>query len=174
MKLILVRHKTTPWNRQRRLQGHADIELDDGGREEARNMAKLLASFGIKNIVTSDLKRAKETGHIIGQHLGISPVTDERIRECSFGILEGKTPDEIRNDHGSEGAPGYPYDFSKFGGESYDRVLERHKEAVRDYAERFPDDAILFIGHGQGLNTLLHSLGQEPNLVRNEYKIIEI
>lgn len=178
MKLILVRHTTTSWNREQRKQGHMDIELDEGGRKEAHDLAELLSVFDVKNIISSDLKRAQETARIISIKLNAPVSLDQRLRECSFGALEGMTLNEIRARYGNVAMEdrdyANPFDFREFGGESYQEVLDRHADVLREYRARFQNDTVLFVGHGEGLNILLYSLGQTPNLVRGEYRVLEV
>ncbi|MDB5085743.1 MAG: yhfR, partial [Bacilli bacterium] len=69
--VCLVRHGETDWNAEGRLQGRQDTELNENGRKQAK-----LAGIHLKNeqwdaIVTSPLKRAKETAQIIATELGI-------------------------------------------------------------------------------------------------------
>ena len=179
MKLILIRHTTTPWNREGRVQGRTDIELDEGGRHEAGELAKVLAPLGIERIISSDLKRASQTAEIIARDLKLRHVLDERLRECSFGELEGTTKDEMIVQHGEVVLKDlennhHSYDFSRFGGEKHAEVLARHKNLADEHAKITPDATILFVGHGRGLNTLLASLGSFPNLQRGEYRVLEI
>ncbi|MBI2099124.1 histidine phosphatase family protein [Candidatus Uhrbacteria bacterium] len=183
MKIVLVRHFDTDWNHQGRLQGQTDISLNDIGRARAEMFVWQLAPLGIGRIVSSDMSRARETAEIFGRRLGIPVLLDNRLRECSFGKLEGMTVQEIEAKYGAGASAFTPreYDFTKFGGESRDSVLSRHRAVISDEARRFflyhrngPRNVLLFIGHGNGLNTLLFHLGQEPNLKRGEYKMVEL
>lgn len=94
--LGLIRHGTTEWNLLGKMQGHIDIPLAEVGRMQARMLGRRLAAEKTwDGIITSDLQRAKETALIISEETGI-PVTgtDQRLRERSFGQLEGTTTEE--------------------------------------------------------------------------------
>jgi glucosyl-3-phosphoglycerate phosphatase len=63
-RLILVRHGQSTWNAEGRLQGQADPPLSALGREEALALAPLLPAFD--RVMTSDLRRARETAEALG------------------------------------------------------------------------------------------------------------
>ena len=57
MRLILIRHGETEWNATLRYQGHANIPLNERGRNQARATAERLARYSITALYTSDLSR---------------------------------------------------------------------------------------------------------------------
>ena len=64
MELYLVRHGETEWNKERRLQGQADVALDDFGRQLAVETGEALQDIPFDVCFTSPLKRAKETAEL--------------------------------------------------------------------------------------------------------------
>ena len=60
-RLVLWRHGQTDWNRQRRFQGHSNVDLDEVGQQQAEVAAQALAQTAPDAIVTSDLARAQQT-----------------------------------------------------------------------------------------------------------------
>lgn len=177
-RIIFIRHATTPWNREMRLQGHVDTSIDDGGREETVALVKKLEEHDIEKIISSDLLRAVETARIIGDAFNLPIITDPRLRECSFGELEGLTQKEAFKKYGSvTQKEGYDdstfYDFSIFGGESRDDVLSRHQEFLDELQEKDESENLLLVGHGTGLNTLFASLGERADLKRGEIRVLE-
>jgi probable phosphoglycerate mutase len=96
-RLYLVRHGETEWNAIGRLQGHTDIPLNARGREQAAAIANDLAGEGIASVITSDLARARETGVIVAERLGLDPPRIvPLLRERAFGVFEGLTRDQCQ------------------------------------------------------------------------------
>lgn len=179
MKLILTRHTTTAWNLAGRIQGQTDIALNEQGKAEAEQLAKLLVGLDIDFIVSSDLKRSSETAEIVNALLAVPLQLDKRLRECSFGTIEGLTRPEAIKQYGPSIAPnwedGQPaYDFRPFGGEHRADVLARHMDVLKSLASDKPNNTVLLVGHGRGLRTLLAGLGQSPELNRGEYRMIKL
>ena len=59
MKIYIIRHGETDWNKVRRLQGRSDIPLNEEGRRLARITGEALSSVNFRCIYTSPLRRAK-------------------------------------------------------------------------------------------------------------------
>ncbi len=69
MRLVLIRHGQTEWNREGRWQGQADPPLNALGRQQAQHTAQDLRAAGLEYLYCSDLRRALETATIIGTEL---------------------------------------------------------------------------------------------------------
>ena len=96
LRLLLVRHGETEWNRMSRFQGIKDIPLNDNGRQQAQKAAEFLKDITIDFAVSSHLSRPKETGEIILQyHSGVEIETEKDLEEISHGLWEGKLEAEI-------------------------------------------------------------------------------
>lgn len=86
-----LRHGRTASNLKGLIQGHQDVGLDEVGRREAEDAGQALRGFGVSRIVASDLSRAADTARLVGGVLGLPvPEIDPRLRERSFGALQGK------------------------------------------------------------------------------------
>ena len=101
MKLILVRHGETVWNREQRVQGVSDIELSERGREQAEILARCLKHETIERIISSPLTRAYQTAQAIGRFHAVDIEVDVDLRELDQGIFEGLTFQEMRERHAS-------------------------------------------------------------------------
>ena len=90
MEIYIVRHGETVWNASKRLQGGADIELNENGRALAGETGENLETVRFDRIYSSPLIRAYETACLIRGHRNIPIIRDERLKELSFGVYEGE------------------------------------------------------------------------------------
>jgi broad specificity phosphatase PhoE len=90
LKLILVRHGETHWNRDGLVQGaDSDIELNDTGLEQARRLAAFFKDEPIAAVLASPLRRATATAEAIASQHELPVETDEGLKELKVGDLEG-------------------------------------------------------------------------------------
>ena len=106
MKLVLVRHGESIWNKENRFTGWTDVELSSRGIEEAKEAGILLKSKGYNFDVayTSVLKRANDTLYIILKELNMNiPIKySYKLNERHYGALQGLNKDETRAKYGDE------------------------------------------------------------------------
>ena len=90
MKLYIIRHGETSWNKQKKLQGQRDIMLNDAGIRLAELTGEGMKDIDFDLVISSPLIRAKQTAELVmaGRHLPM--ITDRRIIELSFGDWEGE------------------------------------------------------------------------------------
>lgn len=90
MKLILVRHTETIWNRDKRIQGgSSDTALSELGIRQAHLLAKYFQGENIAAIVSSPLQRALNTARIIAEPHELQVKEDAGFKELEVGELEG-------------------------------------------------------------------------------------
>ncbi|KGF73759.1 phosphoglycerate mutase [Neosynechococcus sphagnicola sy1] len=96
LRLLLVRHGETEWNRQTRFQGQIDVPLNDNGRVQAQQAAEFLKVIPLEAAFSSPMLRPKETAEIILQHHpALSLQLRDGLREISHGLWEGQLESEI-------------------------------------------------------------------------------
>lgn len=83
--ICIYRHGLTDYNMKNKPQGWNDIKLNIIGIYQVKKTIKNLSSFKWDLIISSDLKRTKQTAKIIGKKLKIPIIYDWRIREKRFG-----------------------------------------------------------------------------------------
>lgn len=123
MRLFLIRHGQTEWNSNGRAQGHTDIDLDETGRHQAALLGERFYEEPISAILTSDLKRARNTAQPISDATGAPLEVLPDLRERCFGDWEGKPFAEIAA--GMAASQFGRFDFCPPGGESFEMVWDR-------------------------------------------------
>ena len=93
-RLVVVRHGATEWSRSGRHTGRTDLPLLDEGRDQAQELGRRLAGHAFALVLTSPLRRARETCELAG--FGPRAQECDDLREWDYGDYEGMTTDEIR------------------------------------------------------------------------------
>lgn len=100
LRLLLVRHGETEWNRVSRFQGGIDVPLNDNGRAQAQQAAEFLKDVPIDFAISSPMLRPKETAEIILQpHPNVQLELQQEFREINHGLWEGKLESEIKQEY---------------------------------------------------------------------------
>lgn len=103
LRLLLVRHGETEWNRQGRFQGQIDVPLNDNGRQQARQVAEFLKDVPIDFAVSSSMSRPRETAELaLAHHPQVSLSLEDGFREISHGTWEGQFEADIEKDYPGE------------------------------------------------------------------------
>jgi phosphoserine phosphatase len=89
LRLFLVRHAETDWNRDRRYQGWTDSSLSEVGRVQAEAVARALATPALAAIYSSPLTRARDTAEAIARPHKLTVQVAEAFKEMGFGQWEG-------------------------------------------------------------------------------------
>ena len=165
MKIYIIRHGETDWNKVRRLQGRSDIPLNEEGRRLARITGEALSSVNFRAIYTSPLRRAKETAMLVKGDRQIDVIEDERLQEISFGIYEGhccakdnyEIPDPDFMNFFTQPDQYHPPE----GAESIEELCARTTDFLQELVHTTQygaEDAILLSTHGAALRGLLSSV----------------
>jgi 2,3-bisphosphoglycerate-dependent phosphoglycerate mutase len=105
LRLVLLRHGESDWNRENRFTGWTDVDLSERGRAEAQEAGRLMAAekFEFDAAYTSLLKRAIRTLWIALDGLDMMwiPVHRSwRLNERHYGALQGLNKAETAAEHG--------------------------------------------------------------------------
>jgi probable phosphoglycerate mutase len=96
LRLLLIRHGETQWNRESRFQGIRDIPLNENGKAQAQQAAEFLKDVDINLGISSPMLRPKETAEIILQyHPDVELDLQPDLVEICHGRWEGKLETEI-------------------------------------------------------------------------------
>src|SRR5919205_1722408 len=164
--VYLVRHGETDWNAEGRLQGQRDIGLNARGRVQARRNGEALARhFAAAKLdpaglgyLASPLGRTRETMEILREALGLPRdgyVLDERLKEVSFGDVEGLTLAEFaaQDPTGFKAREADRWGYVPQGGESYAQLSARTACMLAEL-----DGPSVIVAHGGILRALYHLL----------------
>ncbi len=107
IKLVLLRHGESTWNKSNRFTGWTDVPLTEDGEKEAREAGRLLTAGGYTFDIahTSVLKRAIDTLNLTLDEMGLHwiPVRKHwRLNERHYGALQGLNKAETAERHGKE------------------------------------------------------------------------
>ena len=156
MRLVLIRHAETLWNREGRLQGTADSPLTSEGSEQARHLGPAMSSLAIEHALTSDLSRARATAELAG--LG-SATPDSAWREADLGDWTGQLVTDIPDEAFRAWRRG---ELSPPNGEGHDQVRER----VADALARLDGHNTAVVTHGGTIRAVLDVwLGLAPTML---------
>ncbi|MFE9859794.1 bifunctional RNase H/acid phosphatase [Streptomyces sp. NPDC005780] len=165
---VLLRHGETALTPEKRFSGSGgtDPELSAVGRGQAEHAAEAFAARGtVQEIVSSPLRRCRETAGAVAARLGLEVRIEEGLRETDFGAWEGLTFGEVRERYGADldawlaSAKAAPTG----GGESFAEVARR-VAATRDrLVSRYAGRTVLVVTHVTPIKTLVRlALGAPP------------
>ena len=134
IKIMYFVHGTTTDNALKLCSGWKEAMLNDLGREQAENLGNVSRECGDKFDImfTSDLKRAIESSKIAFP--GVEKITDNRLRECNYGKLDGEHKSLVVYEEHVDVA------FSE--GESLKDVEKRMREFVEFLKENYSDKTV--------------------------------
>jgi glucosyl-3-phosphoglycerate phosphatase len=161
-RLLIWRHGRTEWNATRRIQGQADVELDEVGRAQAQQSAYLLAAEKPDYVVSSDLRRARDTAVVLTDLLNLPLQIDERFRERHFGPWQGLTATEVVAEYPEE------YYVWKRGGQpdvpgiETEEVLTKRMLAGVTEATAATDGTVCVVTHGGAARRMILGLLDWP------------
>jgi len=160
MELYLIRHGETDWNKENRLQGNIDIQLNEEGLRMARETAERFSDIHFDKIFSSPLNRAYTTAKIICENQVDLIQKDDRLREISFGSGEGcYYSDWIKSDSPFK----YFFSYDKtdlyvppMGGESLNELYLRTTNFIQKEVEPFAesDKRFFIVAHGALLSSI--------------------
>lgn len=155
-KVGLLRHGQTDWNIDFRLQGITDIPLNETGLLQAQEAARLLKATDWDFIVSSPLRRARQTADIVAKSLGFQEVSTENLLlERSFGEAEGMIYEEWKANF-PDGIPA--------GGETLDELRARAIALLDRLLAVYRGTRVLTVSHGALIRKLVRvvSAGELP------------
>jgi phosphoserine phosphatase len=150
MRMIIVRHGESEWNRIHRYQGQLDAPLSDLGLRQADALAERLKEEPIRYIYSSPLQRAARTAQAIAtNHPNVPFEYSDELLEIHHGEWQGKYADEIVAQY-SEGLREWrehPTRSQMPSGESFSNILKRTLDFKERTFTQHKDQTILVSTH---------------------------
>jgi broad specificity phosphatase PhoE len=156
-RLLLLRHGQTEFSVQRRYSGRGDPELTPLGHAQAAGAAARLARVpDVAAVLTSPLRRARQTARLVADATGAPLVVRDRLVETDFGDWDGLTFAEARARDprvhadwlGSE-------DVAPPGGESFAAVGRRIEAERTELVAEHPGATLVLVSHVTPIKMLL-------------------
>jgi len=175
--VYLIRHGETEGAEIKRYKGTLDVPLSEKGTGQIERLSQYLFKLSNTNRVAeaftnpgmaltavycSDLSRAQKSAEIIARPYSLIPKVVPALRERSFGLWEGMSFDEIREQYPDEfnAWAGNPLEFSPMNGETTLEVRDRVIDALEMILRSNAGEHVAVVAHG-GVNriVLCHVLG---------------
>ncbi|ATP93393.1 histidine phosphatase family protein [Bacillus altitudinis] len=150
--ICLVRHGETDWNAAKRIQGRTDIPLNDTGKWQAEQTGLYLKNAHWDVVISSPLSRAKETAHLILQHVHAPLVIMDDFIERDYGDAEGMSFEERQKLFPNKQYPNM---------EPLSALQDRMLEGIEKVRATYPDQRVLIVAHGAAIHALLTSLADK-------------
>jgi broad specificity phosphatase PhoE len=174
VQIFLVRHGATDWNLQGRCQGATDLALNETGIRQAEEIASVLTDEPIHGIYSSDLKRARQTAHVIGLKHRVPVQIEHDVRELDHGELEGLTFAEIKANYSDfiHKWRTEPADVQVPGGERLADVAQRAWNGLNRIIQgHTADETIAVVSHNFPILSIICRLTGTP---LNRYRTFHV
>lgn len=139
IKLYLMRHGETEWNKEKRFQGQLDSPLTKEGIKKIEETGEKLKNINFYKVYTSEMGRAINTAKILlekNENKNVEMKKNEKLNEIYFGIWQGMTYDEILEKYEVEGNNYFynvkNYNANNIKGETLEKGLKRFLEGLEE------------------------------------------
>jgi broad specificity phosphatase PhoE/ribonuclease HI len=167
--IYLIRHGETILTPDRRFSGTGEPNptLTELGLSQAGLVADEIAKLNPEILIASPLKRTTQTAEVVATRIGIPIVFDEAWYECSFGLWDGLSIDEV--------AHNFPIEYKAWlsssayappQGESYDALGWRVDEAIDKLVAKHPGKRIVIVTHNGAIKQAIRlATGSSPESI---------
>jgi broad specificity phosphatase PhoE len=156
LAIVFETHATSLDNEAGLASGWYDVDLSDRGEEQARLLGVRRRDDRVDLVFCSDLRRAYRTAELAFGERPPLIVRDPRLRECDYGEWTRRPAGEIDSRRGGHVSRPFP------GGESYEQVVARVRDWLREVGASHPGRRLLVIGHRATFYALEHLLRRQP------------
>ncbi|OZM56244.1 hypothetical protein CIB95_12535 [Lottiidibacillus patelloidae] len=162
VEFILIRHGQHNGEKENRIEGWADFDLTDYGRNQSLTLAnKLRQNYNINAIYSSSLNRARQTAEIIGKELNIEATTMDDLRAIDYGLAGGLTKQEAKVRYPNSADVDFPSN-KQWGRESQFEFSNRVIEAFYEIYYSHPGQTVAIVTHGRAIGAILKEVLHLP------------
>lgn len=156
LRIALVRHGETSWNRARRFQGRSNVALNEKGRAQARAIALNLREEPLIAIYSSPISRAIETAEAVNCYHQVPLQQRDGLMEMNFGDFDGMLADDFSRDQPDFLRKWFedPAAVRMPNGESLQEVQVRSWAVMEEIVKKHYEGSVLVCGHNF-VNTVL-------------------
>ncbi len=158
MRVILLRHGETAWNRDGVFRGTEDVPLNDLGKEQAALTGERLRKIPISHVYTSPLSRSRDTALLAAKPQNLPVEEREFLNDMHFGQWQGLRVEEV--------ASRWPQEYDVWqnnpqmcqtpGGESLKGVFQRAARGLENLIrEKDSGGDLLLVSHRVIIKLLL-------------------
>jgi probable phosphoglycerate mutase len=165
MELVLVRHAQPVRVEQGSVPGAADPGLSDTGHAQAVRLAEWLAAEPIDAVLTSPLRRARETAAPVAATLGVAAEVVDGVAEYDAASGEYIPIEELRAAKDERWFATIEGRWAEVGGVDPHEFQRRVVPAVEELVERFRGQRVVVVTHGGVLNVYLAQVVGTPRLL---------
>lgn len=140
IKITYFAHGTTTDNEKDMSSGWSDVGLSESGIKQSVDLKDYIKDKKLDVVFCSDLKRAMESAQLTFEEI-IPIIPDKRLRECNYGIYNGKSSaivEPMQEEHIAEKFP---------EGESYEDVKARIADFLKFLKEGYDNKSVAIVAH---------------------------
>ncbi|MES3007646.1 MAG: histidine phosphatase family protein [Pseudomonadota bacterium] len=184
MRIHLIRHGQTHWNKERRIQGQSESTLNDEGRQQASALRPILQHFEISKVYCSSSVRTRETAALLFEDKNIEIEYRDELREIFLGPWEGFLQTETKEKYPESFKDfwHFPHRFTLTGAETFAQVQARGLAEVQRIRQEAAGEDVAVVSHGVLIKSILcqlegrplEHLWEPPEMHNCSHSIIEI
>jgi probable phosphomutase (TIGR03848 family) len=160
--VLLIRHGENDYSKKQKLAGRLPgVQLNDKGKQQARDLASALKDLPLRAVYSSPLARAMETAEPIAEAHGLNVIRQPGLTETRQGHWEGRSIKQLRRTKEWKVLQTTPSRFRFPGGESILQQQMRQVDEIEKLCTRHREqDLIVCVGHADPIKLVIaHYIG---------------
>lgn len=149
VKIILVRHGETDWNKEQVFRGKMDVPLNQLGLAQARGVKEALEGEAIDALYASPLSRAFATAEVLAEGRKLAIRVEENFSDIDFGAWQGLSRENVNEEYADLHATWLsdPHLVTLPRGETLLKVQKRSMAALEHSIESNPGKTVAIVSH---------------------------